>query len=68
MILCKGVIQFKVSLVTNHASSYMIMCEAFRTKELVNDEEIIDGIEKIAERLPIENKLAKIKFIKLKAI
>uniref|UniRef100_F1KTV7 Nuclear hormone receptor family member nhr-47 n=1 Tax=Ascaris suum TaxID=6253 RepID=F1KTV7_ASCSU len=27
----------KVALITNHASSYMIMCEAFRTPEHIND-------------------------------
>ncbi|CAK5086322.1 unnamed protein product [Meloidogyne enterolobii] len=42
----------KVALITNHASSYMIMCEAFRTPELIPDEKIIDGIERIAEKLP----------------
>uniref|UniRef100_A0A914NR44 Nuclear receptor domain-containing protein n=1 Tax=Meloidogyne incognita TaxID=6306 RepID=A0A914NR44_MELIC len=44
----------KVALITNHASSYMIMCEAFRTPELISDEKIIDGIERIAEKLPRE--------------
>ncbi|VDK47635.1 unnamed protein product [Anisakis simplex] len=28
----------KVALITNHASSYMIMCEAFRTPEHISDE------------------------------
>ncbi|KAL3104240.1 hypothetical protein niasHS_002267 [Heterodera schachtii] len=41
-----------VALITNHASSYMIMCEAFRTSELINEDEIVNGIEKIAEKLP----------------
>uniref|UniRef100_A0A914DNF5 Uncharacterized protein n=1 Tax=Acrobeloides nanus TaxID=290746 RepID=A0A914DNF5_9BILA len=27
----------KIALITNHASSYMIMCEAFRTPEHIND-------------------------------
>jgi hypothetical protein len=42
----------KVALITNHASSYMIMCEAFRTPELITDNKIINGIEKIAKKLP----------------
>lgn len=28
------------------------MCEAFRTPELITDDKIINGIEKIAEKLP----------------
>ncbi|CAD5224789.1 unnamed protein product [Bursaphelenchus okinawaensis] len=28
----------KIALITNHASSYMIMCEAFRTPEKINDD------------------------------
>uniref|UniRef100_A0A914GYH1 Uncharacterized protein n=1 Tax=Globodera rostochiensis TaxID=31243 RepID=A0A914GYH1_GLORO len=31
---------------------YMIMCEAFRTPELINEDEIVNGIEKIAGKLP----------------
>ncbi|KAI1720871.1 zinc finger, c4 type (two domains) domain-containing protein [Ditylenchus destructor] len=33
----------KVALITNHASSYMIMCEAFRTPELLSDNLIQKG-------------------------
>lgn len=28
----------QIALITNHASSYMIMCEAFRTPEKISDE------------------------------
>lgn len=31
----------KVALITNHASSYMIMCEAFRTPEHINDRALV---------------------------
>uniref|UniRef100_A0A1I8BNC8 Nuclear receptor domain-containing protein n=1 Tax=Meloidogyne hapla TaxID=6305 RepID=A0A1I8BNC8_MELHA len=46
----------KVALITNHASSYMIMCEAFRTPELIPDDKMIVGIERIAEKLPREQR------------
>ncbi|KAF7638869.1 hypothetical protein Mgra_00001678 [Meloidogyne graminicola] len=46
----------KVALITNHASSYMIMCEAFRTPELIPEDKMFDGIERIAEKLPREQR------------
>jgi hypothetical protein len=37
------------------------MCEAFRTPELITDNKIINGIEKIAEKLPNEQRYDKTK-------
>ncbi|CAJ0591729.1 unnamed protein product [Cylicocyclus nassatus] len=34
----------KVALITNHASSYMIMCEAFRTPEHVDDKKLESAV------------------------
>ncbi|KHJ75530.1 hypothetical protein OESDEN_24854 [Oesophagostomum dentatum] len=34
----------KVALITNHASSYMIMCEAFRTPEHVDDKKLENAV------------------------